>query len=147
MTGWTGAGASKSDKKVRQFNSGHHRQLNSTIQIGVVGLTMFDQRRLGKVRAFCHFFKHANRFQVDKLSMVGTNGSKFPAIRKHLDENIGKVYKDMDTSFVAFPAEGEIDAEAYKTAIDKMSPGDAVIVFTPDSTHIFPALTLSSNSG
>jgi hypothetical protein len=70
--------------------------------------------------------------------MVGTNGSKFPAIRKHLDENIGKVYKDMDTSFVAFPEEGKIDAEAYKTAIDKMSPGDAVIVFTPDSTIFFP---------
>lgn len=28
--------------------------------------------------------------------MVGTNGSKFAAIREHLAENIGKVYKDMD---------------------------------------------------
>lgn len=32
--------------------------------------------------------------------MVGVNGSKFPAIRKHLDENIGGVYKDMDLSYV-----------------------------------------------
>ena len=49
-TGFVGGGASGSDKKV-----------------GVVGLTMFDLRRRGK---------------VGKLSMVGTTGSKFPAIRK-----------------------------------------------------------------
>ena len=36
--------------------------------------------------------------QVDKLGMVGVNGSKFPAIREHLDSKIGQVYKDMDTS-------------------------------------------------
>ena len=39
-------------------------------KIGVVGLTMFDLRRRGK---------------VDKLSMVGTSGSKFPAIRESPD--------------------------------------------------------------
>jgi len=48
-TGFVGTGASGSDKKV-----------------GVVGLTMFDLRRRGK---------------VGKLSMVGTSGSKYPAIR------------------------------------------------------------------
>ena len=32
--------------------------------------------------------------------MVGTNGSKFPAIRQHLQENIANVYKDMDISCV-----------------------------------------------
>jgi D-galacturonate reductase len=48
-TGFVGGGASGSDKKV-----------------GVVGLTMFDLRRRGK---------------VGKLSMVGTSGNKFPAIR------------------------------------------------------------------
>jgi hypothetical protein len=48
-TGFVGGGASGSDKKV-----------------GVVGLTLFDLRRRGK---------------VGKLSMVGTSGSKFPAIR------------------------------------------------------------------
>lgn len=102
-TGWTGSGASKSDKK-----------------IGVVGLTLFDLRRLGK---------------VDKLGMVGVNGSKFPAIRQHLQENIAEVYKDMDISFDNFPDVGKVDSEAYKAAIDKLSPGDAVIIFTPDSTH------------
>jgi hypothetical protein len=48
-TGFVGGGASGSDKKV-----------------GVVGLTMFDLRRRGK---------------VGKLSMVGTSGTKYPAIR------------------------------------------------------------------
>ncbi|KAI0793419.1 NAD-P-binding protein [Abortiporus biennis] len=102
-TGWTGSGASKSDKK-----------------IGVVGLTLFDLRRLGK---------------VDQLSMVGTNGGKFPAIRKHLQENIAEAYKDMDVSFEEFPKGDQINGEAYKEAIEKLSPGDAVIIFTPDSTH------------
>lgn len=48
-TGWVGTGGSNSDKKV-----------------GVVGLTLFDLRRRGK---------------VGNLSMVGTSGTKFPAIR------------------------------------------------------------------
>jgi len=48
-TGWVGSGASGSDKKV-----------------GVVGLSLFDLRRRGK---------------VGKLGMVGVNGTKFPAIR------------------------------------------------------------------
>ncbi len=49
-TGFVGTGASGSDKKV-----------------GVVGLSMFDLRRRGK---------------VGKLGMVGVNGMKYPAIRK-----------------------------------------------------------------
>lgn len=49
-TGFVGTGGSQSDKKV-----------------GVVGLSMFDLRRRGK---------------VGKLGMVGVNGSKYPAIRK-----------------------------------------------------------------
>lgn len=47
-TGFVGGGASGSDKKV-----------------GVVGLTLFDLRRRGK---------------VGELSMVGVSGRKFPAI-------------------------------------------------------------------
>ncbi|CAE6504825.1 unnamed protein product [Rhizoctonia solani] len=104
-TGWTGSGASKSDKKV-----------------GVVGLTLFDLRRLGK---------------VDKLGMVGVSGGKFPAIRQHLDEKIGQVYKDLDLTFSSYPEENKSDPEAYKAAIDALEPGAAVIIFTPDSTH-FP---------
>jgi hypothetical protein len=40
-------------------------------KVGVVGLTLFDLRRRGK---------------VGKLSMVGTSGSKFSAIRKRSGE-------------------------------------------------------------
>jgi len=49
-TGFVGGGASGSDKKV-----------------GVVGLTLFDLRRRGK---------------VGKLSMAGTTGDKYPQIRE-----------------------------------------------------------------
>lgn len=38
-------------------------------KVGVVGLTLFDLRRRGK---------------VGQLGMVGVNGTKFPAIRKCL---------------------------------------------------------------
>ena len=38
-------------------------------KVGVVGLTLFDLRRRGK---------------VGKLSMVGTSGTKFPAIRTYV---------------------------------------------------------------
>lgn len=31
--------------------------------------------------------------------MVGVNGGKFPAIREHLHQNIGGVYKDMDLAY------------------------------------------------
>ncbi|KAJ3870073.1 hypothetical protein EV359DRAFT_76074 [Lentinula novae-zelandiae] len=85
-------------------------ELIRPVQIGVVGLTLFDLRRLGK---------------VDKLGMAGVNGGKFPAIREHLDKNIGGVYKDMDLTY----------AVDNKEAIDNMSKGDAVIIFTPDPTH------------
>ena len=59
--------------------------------------------------------------------MVGVNGGKFPAIRQHLAENIGAIYKDMDLrstdshylrdlivvcSFEEFPKNGKIDPEA-----------------------------------
>jgi len=36
--------------------------------------------------------------KVDKLSMVGTNGKKFPDIRQHLEKNIAGVYADMNVS-------------------------------------------------
>ncbi|CAK7240684.1 MAG: hypothetical protein STHCBS139747_002130 [Sporothrix thermara] len=104
-TGFVGGGASGSDKKV-----------------GVVGLSLFDLRRRGK---------------VGDLSMVGTTGSKFPAIRDHLQKNITQVYNGLDTSFVSYPAEGQRNPDAYKEAIDALKKGDAITIFTPDPTH-FP---------
>ncbi|KAJ9148392.1 UDP-N-acetylglucosamine 3-dehydrogenase [Pleurostoma richardsiae] len=102
-TGFVGGGASGSDKKV-----------------GVVGLSMFDLRRRGK---------------VGKLGMVGVSGKKFPAIREHLYKNIQQVYNNLDTSFDSYPANDVTDPEAYKAAIDALKPGDAITIFTPDTTH------------
>ncbi|KFZ07888.1 hypothetical protein V502_09684 [Pseudogymnoascus sp. VKM F-4520 (FW-2644)] len=102
-TGFVDGKASGSDKKV-----------------GVVGLTLFDLRRRGK---------------VGKLSMVGVSGNKFPAIREHLKKNITDAYNGLDTSFESFPANDARDPDAYKTAIDALSPGDAITIFTPDTTH------------
>ncbi|KAK7064477.1 hypothetical protein R3P38DRAFT_2824770 [Favolaschia claudopus] len=85
-SGWVGAGASKSDKK------------------------------------------------VEKLAMVGVNGGKFPAIRAHLEDNIGKVYKDMDLSFDEYPEGGKVDAEAsthYPIAIYAIERGIHVLVTKP----------------
>ena len=66
--------------------------------------------------------------KVDKLSMVGVNGKKFPDIRAHLEKNIASVYKNFDISWVVslyyptllislssfeeFPKDGLIDPEA-----------------------------------
>ncbi|KAK3308710.1 uncharacterized protein B0T15DRAFT_572825 [Chaetomium strumarium] len=102
-TGFVGGGASGSDKKV-----------------GVVGLTLFDLRRRGK---------------VGKLAMAGVNGTKYPAIREHLHKNITLAYNNLDTSFESYPADDVKDPDAYKTAIDALSPGDAITIFTPDTTH------------
>ncbi|KAK0664016.1 hypothetical protein QBC41DRAFT_380834 [Cercophora samala] len=102
-TGFVGTGGSASDKKV-----------------GVVGLSMFDLRRRGK---------------VGKLGMVGVNGTKYPAIREHLHKNITLAYNNLDTSFESFPADDAKDPDAYKSAIDALKPGDAITIFTPDTTH------------
>jgi D-galacturonate reductase len=104
-TGFVSGSASTSDKKV-----------------GVVGLTLFDLRRRGK---------------VSDLSMVGTSGTKFPAIREHLTKNISKVYNNLDTSFASFPSDTSTDPNAYKAAIDALPPRSAITIFTPDTTH-FP---------
>jgi len=122
-TGFVGGGSSKSDKKV-----------------GVVGLTLFDLRRRGK---------------VGNLSMVGTSGTKYPQIRRlispldcyrllvlthipgeHLEKNISQVYNSLDTTFTSFPSDTTSrDPDSYKSAIDALSPGDAITIFTPDPTH------------
>ncbi|KAK5063218.1 hypothetical protein LTR84_005295 [Exophiala bonariae] len=102
-TGFVSGAASTSDKKV-----------------GVVGLTLFDLRRRGK---------------VSDLSMVGVSGKKFPAIREHLQKNISDAYNGLDVSFKSFPSDDQTDPEAFRTAIDALPRGSAITIFTPDSTH------------
>ncbi|WVQ74629.1 hypothetical protein IAR50_004230 [Cryptococcus sp. DSM 104548] len=113
-TGITPSGQSKSDKK-----------------IGVVGITMFDLRRRGK---------------VNDIVMAGTNGSKFAEVKEHFQKNIGDVYKGLDLGFEGFPKEGKRDAEAYKEALKALPKGSAVIIFTPDSTH-FPIASYALDLG
>ena len=54
-----------------------------------------------------------------------------------MEKNIKGAYNGLDVSFKSFPADDTVDADAYKTAIDALSPGDAITIFTPDTTH-FP---------
>jgi len=68
------------------------QQSKSDKKVGVVALTLFDLRRRGK---------------VGDLSMVGTQGAKFPDIRKHLETNISKAYNGLDTNFTSYPADNE----------------------------------------
>ncbi len=87
---------------------------------GIVALTMFDLRRQGL---------------VNRLLMAGTNGTKFPGIRAHLQSKIGDTYAGIATDFESFPSDDITDPLAYRTALDQLSPGDVVTVFTPDDTH------------
>jgi len=41
----------------------------------------------------------------------------------------------LDTSFDSFPADDAKDPDSYKTAIDALKAGDAITIFTPDTTH------------
>jgi len=55
---------------------------------------------------------------------------------EHLQKNISQVYNNLDTSFTSFPSDDTSrDPDAYKAAIDALSPGDAITIFTPDTTH------------
>ena len=104
----------------------HEKASASDKSAGVVALTLFDLRRLGR---------------VGRIAMVGTNGTKFPGIRQHLRQQIADVYRDMDVSFDSFPEDNvSSDPKAYLRALDTMSAGDFVTIFTPDDTHCQIAL-------
>jgi D-galacturonate reductase len=104
----------------------HNGASGSDKSAGVVALSLFDMRRRGK---------------VGRLMMAGTNGSKFPGIRRHLHNSIARAYKDLDISFESFPDEVEqSDPRAYLAAMDRLEPGDIVTVFTPDDTHFAIAM-------
>jgi D-galacturonate reductase len=104
----------------------HNGASGSDKSAGVVALSLFDMRRRGK---------------VGRLSMAGTNGTKFSGIRRHLHEVIGRIYKDIDVAFQSFPGDGvRCDPHAYLAAMDQLHPGDIVTVFTPDDTHFSIAM-------
>jgi D-galacturonate reductase len=104
----------------------HNGASGSDKSAGVVALSLFDMRRRGK---------------VGRLMMAGTNGHKFPGIRRHLHNVIARVYKDLDISFQSFPDDSvSCDPKAYLAAMDELQPGDIVTVFTPDDTHFVIAM-------
>jgi D-galacturonate reductase len=104
----------------------HEKASASDKSAGVVALTLFDLRRRNK---------------IDRIAMAGTNGTKFPGIRRHFKQQIADVYRDMDISFHSFPGDSvSSDRKAYLRALDTMSPGDFVTIFTPDDTHCQIAL-------
>lgn len=93
---------------------------------GVIGLSLFELRRQGL---------------IDVISMVGTNGTKFPGIREHLANCIGNKYEGFDTTLVTYPSDATArDADAYLVALDAAKPGDMVFIFTPDDTHFTIAM-------
>lgn len=99
----------------------HDGASDSDKSAGVVALTCFDLRKRGR---------------LGELSMAGTNGTKFPAIRRHIDQIIAGNYRDLDVGFLSFPSDDTRRApDAYREALDLLTPGDLVTVFTPDDTH------------
>jgi D-galacturonate reductase len=102
----------------------HSRQSESDKPIGVVMLSLIDLKRRGF---------------INSIALCGTNGTKFPYIRQHLQNGLSKLYDNIsksDLEFESYPADDvSFDEYAYKNAISKLNNGDIVIVFTPDHTH------------
>lgn len=99
----------------------HNAASQSDKGAGVVGLTLFDLRARGK---------------VGELAMAGTNGTKFPGIRKHLKRCIADRYNGLDVACKTYPDDATAQQpDAYRTALDSMSAGDFATIFTPDPTH------------
>ena len=104
----------------------HGSATDSDKGAGVVALSMFDLR---------------NQQLVDDILIAGTNGTKFPGIRAHFQRRIAGIYRDLDCQFASFPSDAtHQDPLAYRAALDRLSPGDVVTVFTPDDTHFSIAL-------
>ena len=88
----------------------------------VVAITVFDLRKRGL---------------VGDVYMCGVNGTKFPAIRAHMQAAIAEAYPQhgFDISCATFPPDDQVDPQAYLTAIDALPGRSIVIIFTPDDTH------------
>ena len=103
----------------------HGSESTSDKGAGIVALTLFDLRERGL---------------VSDIILSGSNGTKFPLIRSHFDRLITQRY-GLDSSFHSFPPDDQKDSSAWQSALHKLSPGDAVLVFTPDDLHFEMART------
>jgi len=104
----------------------HGAAANSDKGAGVIALVLFDLRRRGK---------------VNQISLCGQDGKRFVDIRNHFAEKIASRYKGIDVSVNTFPEDNDYNPQAYQSAIEKMKPGSAVIIVTPDDTHFEIAMT------
>ena len=98
----------------------HGSASDSDKSAGVIALTMFDLR---------------NRNKVGRLGICGVSGKKFPAIRQHMTKAIAEVYAGLSVNVDTYPADNEVNPDAYLNALDMFQAGDAVTIFTPDDTH------------
>lgn len=106
----------------------HGSKSTSDKGVGIVALTLFDLREKGA---------------IDDILFAGSNGSKFPLVRDHFDQLITRKY-GLDSSFRFFPADDARDPDAWRTALNELSPGDSVVIFTPDDLHFEMAHTAAS---
>ncbi len=83
-TGYVHGKASQSDKSkggIKKYRLNYCFWIIVFYWSVVVALTLIDLRRRGK---------------TGRLGICGTNGKKFPDIRKHMQQAIGDAYKEMD---------------------------------------------------
>lgn len=86
------------------------------------------------------FTLHFLPIAIFPVGMITKKGKKFPGIRAHMQKCIGDVYAEMDLTCDTFPADTEVNPEAYEDAIKSFQPGDVAVIFTPDDTHYKIAL-------
>jgi D-galacturonate reductase len=105
-----------------EYTTGYTGQENYSDKTrGVAGLVFLDLKERGKVQ---------------HISIVGTCGTKMPAIRQHMHKALNEYY-GLDTSVIKTypPDDVQRDNKAYIHARDALKPGDMVCIFTPDDTH------------
>mmetsp|Transcript_6728 Transcript_6728/g.17459 ORF Transcript_6728/g.17459 Transcript_6728/m.17459 type:complete len:475 (-) Transcript_6728:1148-2572(-) len=105
-----------------EYTTGYtaHGAAKSDKSTGVVALVMLDLQRRGK---------------VGELGMCGTDGTKLPAIRAHMQAALGGYSGISPSAIRTWPADGVVDRRAYLEAVRHFGPGDCAIIFTPDDTH------------
>ncbi len=104
-TGFTGSGASDSDKST-----------------GVVALVMLDLKRRGKIGRLGMCGTNGPKLPAIREHMRRVIG---PDVYTGIDPS----------AIETWPDDSAVDREAYKTAVSSFEPGDVAIIFTPDDTH------------
>lgn len=104
-TGFTGSGASDSDKST-----------------GVVALVLLDLKRRGKIGRLGMCGTNGPKLPAIREHMQRVIG---PDVYAGIDPTVIETW----------PADTAVDRQAYKSAVAAFQPGDLAIIFTPDDTH------------